>query len=1424
MQPSGACGPGGPAITGPSLLSAPASPPYTEQNVREMIAALYSPAAGVTPVQANEFLVDFQQHASAWPICISFLNHFALSSQSASPLDASDECILYFAAQTLAAQARAGFPQQLSLVFAERHGGALGGCAKERRNVVSSIFKELREGLLHLLVSCRRAPKPVVRQLAVALSAALVFGACGGSEHGGDRDIEAASGGDDEELKEEIALDEVLVPLGQKLGEQAAAPLLELLAALPQEVSSQRLSLSKPQRLAVLSALLQRHASSALAAAASVFDFLERREQALLSSPEPAAAAQISSLKSGKIPRRTKWRFPDGHCCQTAVSAVQSWISAHLSLLSASSCQAPHPAGLSPIASTCTHILFRSLLPSPPSSSPLSAAALPSSSCLRVLLLTLQSASPVAQGAVDAGPRALSPETIDGLQAAADAVAALAALATAVANEERGEDDARGRGDVAPHEGPSSQRGGEADGTHCIRQVMEAIVHGYAVGCEALQQEERRFRAPVDADRLQAFSAGLIELAKEVLPAFFHGDPWPLPPSSVSAPSSHPLVPALEHICAFAADTLVPHPSLEVKEIGLDFHYNFLFHFMSLVSQQQELSQNLRSLQQACLAEHQERRARASQSDGCARADGTSVSLSADGAAPEADGASSAAEDSVDVDSSPAFAAAKRIYDAVAVETEERRQRLLHVYLHFLDVLLGQLGAPSADAVVDERVDLERWSRFRDEAAVNLTEATLVVGHARLLEKTKEELGKILALAAVGPADSANGDSAGAATNLKKAHSAEASLPWQRLEACLFVLTTVAPRAPAGEDMVIPLSLDLLPRLPYETALDLGNAEAVSGKTPRRSTGEERETAALFLHAAAGRFILWTAGYIGTQTRLFASLIHFLTCTALPFVIRVAQRQKAALHGEAAVCKLRELAEEVLVEAVKALDASAAPMLAEEAATEDVNLILNSIVSLILEESLSIDSRASLVLAAGAVLAPMPADRMRTLHRQLLSSLGQNLREVLAQPDSSTAAYRNAVKLFFSAVQSLRPSYALPLPPHAADLCEPIPKDSPYRHPVLDVTQELWETIEVAMRNSRRQEHLYEQSTYAIVAVISTCRAHVPRYLILFRFLDVLAETFAVYPTAYHLGALRTLEGLFGSAPEEPILSAVCDCLRRCVLATLERINVEGEHYVYRQPDLVGMTVDCVNIALLHPLLAIRFLQSSPTGVFQSEMAGAATDPRNWFCTLALAVLQFAPTCHHPKVLHTFMVFFSRLAGWTDPPSQLHAFDRGGSIPWLLEAAEKTQQAVLALLVKPEPPAFSQAFPRGKPDAAKAQGDKTYAAVAIHAIIQALASVHSAIQSWIGNAAQALLLLLHHPALAEQGRAALEASVMGLHPYLLTPEQRRTFLRNALAETSVRGFCVLCQQLAEDAKAQFQRSKFCAVFPSGATPGGEAEQ
>ncbi|PFH34590.1 hypothetical protein BESB_066230 [Besnoitia besnoiti] len=1389
--------------------ASPCPPVYTEERVREMVAAFYSPSpiSGATPVQANEFLVEFQQHASAWPVCISFLNQFSLSSPQAASLSAGDECLLYFASQTLAAQARAGFPQQLSLLLAGKQpaGGAAeaGGGRKRHTQIVSSIFKELREGLLQLLFACRHAPKAVVRQLAVALSAALVFGACGGGSD--DRGEGDAAGEDTDELQEEIALEEILVTLGQKLGEQAAGPLLELLISLPQEVSSQRLSLSQSQRLAVLGTLLQRHSGSALAAAASVFDFLERRDPALGSASQLSSGDQILTLKSA------------------AVTAVRAWISAHMSLLSASACQASEPAGVSQIASSCTHLLFHSLLPAfLPSSLLAGAASLPSESALRVVLSTLQSSTALgilpegatSQNGAAAQPRA-PPETIDGLQAAADAVAALAALASAVANAEAAEDEETGGlGAGRAAGGLSAGKGAKQreEERSTIRAVMEIAVHGYGVACEALQREMTQGAAVVDADRLQAFSVGLLELAKEVLPAFLHGDPWPLSPSSTpaapSAATPHSAPASLAHICAFAADTLLTHPSLDVKELGLDFHYNFLFHFMTLAAQQQELFQNVRAHERAFLAEPADRRTREA-----AAVEGLAERPSPGAAAPAA---GSSVDGASENPPPPALAAAHRMYASVAAETEARRRRLFPIYLRFLDVLVAQVSAPPADCVVDERVDLERWCRFRDEAAGNLTEATLVVGHARLLEKTRDELEKVVALGLLAGHSAAEAQGCGgAAANTPGASSASSSspLPWQRLEACLFVVTTVAPRAPAGEDRVIPFCLEVLPRLPYATALDLGNPErgAGSSRANARRQEDEREATALFLYAAAGRFILWTAGYIGTQKFLFAQLLHFLASSSLPFVIKAAQRQKAMLDSGAAVCKLRELAEEVLVEAMKALAASAAPILAEEVAEEDINIILNSIVSLILEENLSIDSRAALVLAAGAVLAPMPADKMRALHRQLLSSLGQNLREVLARPDSSSTAYRNAVKLFFSAIQGLRPSYALPLPPSTTgDLCEPLPKDSPYRHPVLDVTEELWETVEAAMKNPRRHEHLYEQSTYAIVAVISTCRAHVPRYLVLFRFLDVLAETFALHPTAYHLGALRTLEGLFGSAPEEPVLDAVCDCLRRCVLATLERINVEGEHYVYRQPDLVGMTVDSVNIALLHPLQAMRFIQPTSLNQASASRSQSQQESSNWFCTLALAVLQFAPTCHHPKVLHTFMVFFSRLAGWTDPPSQLHAFDRGGSIPWLLEAAEKTQQAVLALLLRPPPVAFSSSDDPPQPE------KQSYATVTIRVIVHALTSVHAAVQSWIGNAAQALLLLLHHPVLAEQSRVALESAVMSLHPHLLTPEQRRGFLRNALAEASVRGFCNLCQQLADDAKAQFHRNKFSAGFPTSA--------
>lgn len=111
------------------------------------------------------------------------------------------------------------------------------------------------------------------------------------------------------------------------------------------------------------------------------------------------------------------------------------------------------------------------------------------------------------------------------------------------------------------------------------------------------------------------------------------------------------------------------------------------------------------------------------------------------------------------------------------------------------------------------------------------------------------------------------------------------------------MLATVAPRAPAGEDRVIPACLEVLPKIPYESLLQADSSptqgqtfvQPGGQETKTRAREEERDVAALFLHTAAGRFVLWTAGYAGRRKFLFASLFHFLACTSLPFILKMSQ-------------------------------------------------------------------------------------------------------------------------------------------------------------------------------------------------------------------------------------------------------------------------------------------------------------------------------------------------------------------------------------------------------------------------------------------------------------------------------------------------------------------------------------------------------
>lgn len=82
---------------------------------------------------------------------------------------------------------------------------------------------------------------------------------------------------------------------------------------------------------------------------------------------------------------------------------------------------------------------------------------------------------------------------------------------------------------------------------------------------------------------------------------------------------------------------------------------------------------------------------------------------------------------------------------------------------------------------------------------------------------------------------------------------------------------------------------------------------------------------------------------------------------------------------------------------------------------------------------------------------------------------------------------------------------------------------------------------------------------------------------------------------------------------------------------------------------------------------------------------------------------------------------------------------------------------MLALLLRPLPPSVCSSFANGD-EASAAIGN--FLSAAVHTHVQALTSVHVAVQSWIGNAAQTLALFLHLPELQSHARSSLEASVM----------------------------------------------------------------
>ncbi|CDJ65113.1 hypothetical protein, conserved [Eimeria necatrix] len=1317
-------------------------PVYTEEGVVQMVFVLNSPSTSVqgesSTAAANKYLTEFQRDPSAWGICISILNkHSQLQQQrqqhQQEQPSVSSSChspeVLHFAAQTLAAQARAGFPQQLSALLSTHGSSAAASSSVFCGSVesASQVYAELRDGLLQLVFAFRDAPLPVLRQLCVALSSALIFGASAGdSAPGSERGLQ---------------LNPVLQMLGRSAGTEGFLPLLELLVFLPEELCTKRIALPEDRRLPYLACCISKNSAQVLDAVEAIF-----------------VHAQAAHDRSGPE-ERSHWRA----VLHGAVRTVQSWLSATCCWVQQ---VVTEQRGQQ-------HLEQQQGLWGP-------AAA------LEALTLGLQR---VYRGSIFAALlRGVISDDVDTLQLSTECVVTLIAAASMLEDSTAAAAAASGNREPAGADGPAQRttavdgaEGGSGGEATVSRTLIAAIVRAYGNGCSAALAAARgqpRGIAAFDIERLQVFALGLTELAKSQIPRLLvdlaeaearltegvfssssSNNSGSNNSGSANEEAAVALEPAVETICELSK-ALLEHPSYEVKDLGVSFFRNLLNHVLVLVEEERRLS---------AWRDHLRGEAAAAAAADADAAAGRSLGAVA---VPTGDPASALIE---------VEKRYERNMDALAL----REPLLSRIFQPFAEAAVRQLRPPLG-SLLREELEFDTWQGFRSEVAATVTEAAVLLDIDKPCSATSAQLLALLR----------DSQARGNKAFISRRFTASGFEGLLEIEARLFFVSTIANRirlaVPAGGDtgdssagsqagpctdprrdsFVLQL-LQLLPQLAFPASPRDSAAPSVDIT--------EAEALTLFLLAAIARAISWLSNRIVPQhPEMFSPLFSLLFSQGLQFVASLPEAPK-----DSNVALLRQSTEALLVEGISSLVAAAADFIPSPGREEDVHALLNALIGAFSRPGLSLDNSSLLVHTAGYVISCLDAPRIRQLFAQLLQSLGGELERSLSDPRCPSGTLKRTMALFFSAIQSVQPAedYA---PPPPSQAFEPLSPRSPYRHPVLDAVDGNWPVIQKAMLDGPRTEFLYEVSCYALVALCANCRAHIPRYRIFYSFLHALSRTFAESPTVYHLGALRSLQGIFSNAQEDCVRRAVAAALEGCVGFILEKIKTLGENYMYSQPDLVGISVDCVNVALLHPLSAQVILSS------------------NWFETLCVVAIKYTPTCHHPKVLHTFMVFLSRIAAWVDPPSILHSYQIGEPIPWLSQVAEETSTAVLSLLTRPFPPNNTA------PLLLQLRQQDTFLSKALAAIILALTSVHAAPQSWIGNAAQALLPLLRHTVLEGPTKLALENAVQALDSNIMDEQRKRDFCRRCSGALSVRDMCLLLQQTADDTKASYVRNSFAS--------------
>lgn len=360
-----------------------------------------------------------------------------------------------------------------------------------------------------------------------------------------------------------------------------------------------------------------------------------------------------------------------------------------------------------------------------------------------------------------------------------------------------------------------------------------------------------------------------------------------------------------------------------------------------------------------------------------------------------------------------------------------------------------------------------------------------------------------------------------------------------------------------------------------------------------------------------------------------------------------------------------------------------------------------------------VESRVEVLKLAGSFIAKNSEPSMRlTLHRSLVTYFLNEVTSVSAtltssrpkdpvngkrhSPDGFIARFR----LLFAAINCIQVSSTSSSnsSSNSQQSISTIP--SP-----LVILEEFWPQLEAAMITGCQSEICIDSAVNSLNGICSIhrtlCVVSETNTSWVQKYINLLPTMFNEWPNVFVLGAVRTLIAIFAPFPIKSLSESLAQLVFRVASPVFTRVANDSlnappntslfgtcssesmSQWLTRpnclladMPDLIGMTVDCINMSLVNAPLARAILcfpiemSSSPTLsliqvykttapdlVDYNNQTDNPTGPNSSTTVAAEALRAVAlllEGCDHPKVLAASALYLSRLFSWISiPPSSL---------------------------------------------------------------------------------------------------------------------------------------------------------------------------